>query len=87
MTARTASAAGLTIQSDPGESPTEVISSYIRELVAAGHEITGTHRCRNCHTEFRHYMPIVGSGVQIFSDFEDGVQCPHRQMNVHGGES
>ena len=87
MTARTASAAGMIIQSQQGESPTEVLNAYIGELTAAGHNITGTQRCRNCHIEFRWYMGIGGTTIQIYSDFEDGEQCAARQMNVHEGET
>lgn len=83
MTARVATANGAEIKSEPGESPSEVISTYVRELRARGHDITRTNRCRNCHQEFRWYYPLHQQGVTIYSDFAEGEQCEHRQMNVH----
>jgi hypothetical protein len=98
MTARTTHNNTTQIHSQ-GSNPKEVLAIYEAELKQHGHDIVAARHvmgtdlagrmkmCRGCGVQFRIYNPIIGNEVSIYSDFEDGMQCPKKHMNVFGGES
>ena len=45
-----------------------------------------TYECSGCGQQSRYYYPFGGSdGGSVFTEMES--QCPHKHMNLFGGES
>jgi hypothetical protein len=94
MTARNTHYQTVCIYTKPGESPSEELDKYIRELEARGHEMlrvtaaavgfvrdpTARYACVHCKQSLRTYM--FDDQGSFFSDFMEGEQCVQRQINV-----